>query len=45
MDISKGRLKAITRFDKMHMGTSAFSGDEDCQKVMGIISFVIPQKP
>lgn len=35
MDISKGSLKAITRFDKMHMGISAFSCKEDCQKRYG----------
>lgn len=36
--------KAITRFDKIHMGTPAFSSDEDCPKDMGIMPFVIPQK-
>lgn len=39
MDISKGSLKAITRFDKMHMGISAFSCEEDCQKDMGVFCY------
>lgn len=39
MDISKGSIKAITRFDKMHMGISAFSCKEDCQKDMGMFCY------
>lgn len=39
MDISKGSLKAITRFDKMHMGISAFSCKEDCQKDMEMFCY------
>lgn len=39
MNISKGRLKAMTRFDTMHMDTSAFSSDEDCQKG-GVLLFL-----
>lgn len=45
--LSKGRRKAITRFDKMHMGNSAFSAfssREDRQEDMGIIYLVIPEK-
>ncbi len=32
MNISKGRLKAMTRFDTMHMDNSAFSSSEVRQK-------------
>lgn len=32
MNISKGRLKAMTRFDTMHMDTSVLSGKENYQK-------------
>lgn len=44
MDISKGRPKAIRRFDGMHTGFSAFSGDEERQKDMEIPCLVIPLK-
>lgn len=34
MNISKGRLKAMPRFDTMHMDTCAFSSNVDCRKDM-----------
>lgn len=45
MDISKGRLKAITRFDRMHMGAPAFRSDATCQKDAAVVPFLIPQTP
>ena len=44
MNISKGRLKAMTRFDTMHMDTCFFSSDEDCQKDAGTVCFINPGK-
>lgn len=45
MNISKGRLRAMTRFDTIHMDTSAFSSDEDGKKDMRITCFIVPGKP